>query len=137
MSVAENRKVVHEFFSAMSNGNLQGALNVLDVNIVWTIIGDTPVSKTFRGLKDLEENLVKEIFRCVNPEAGIFLEVIETISEGDKVVARVEGTVEGKYGPYNNTYCHVFTVNDGKIIENMEYLDTTLIHKSWYGKTLS
>ena len=52
-------------------------------------------------------------------------------------VARVQGTIEGKHGPYNNTYCHVFTVHDGKIVEDIEYLDTTLIHKSWYGRTLS
>ncbi len=52
-------------------------------------------------------------------------------------VARVQGTIEGKHGPYNNTYCHVFTVRDGKIVEDIEYLDTALIHKSWYGRTLS
>ena len=137
MSVEENKQVVHEFFRAMSNDNPEGALDVLANDITWTIIGDTPVSKTFQGLKDVEENLLKEIFRCINQEAGITLEVVETISENDKVVARVQGTVEGKHGPYNNTYCHVFTVRDGKIVEDIEYLDTALIHKSWYGRTLS
>mgnify|MGYP001164854875 CR=1 FL=1 len=133
----ENKKVVHEFFNSVSKGNFEGALGVLDADVVWTIIGDTPVSKTFRGLKDVEENLLAEIFKRTNQEAGLNLEVIETISEGDKVVARVQGTVEAKYGPYNNTYCHVFTVLNGKIIEDIEYLDTVLIHKTWYGKTLS
>ena len=137
MSVEENKRVVHEFFNTVSNDNFQGALSVLDVDIVWTIIGDTPISKTFRGLKDVEENLLKEIFRCTKREAGINLEVVETICEGDKVVARVQGTVEAKYGPYNNTYCHVFTVRDGKIIEDIEYLDTALINKTWYGRTLN
>jgi len=137
MSVTENKKVVCEFFSAMSNDNPVGALALLDVDVVWTIIGDTPVSKTFQGLEDVEENLLKEIFRCVKREAGITLDVVETIAEDDKVVARVEGKVEGIYGAYNNTYCHVVTVRDGKIVENIEYLDTTLIHKSWYGRTLS
>ena len=135
--ISENEKPVHEFFNYVSNGNFQGALSVLDRDIVWTIIGDTPVSKTFRGLKDVEENLLQEIFRCTKREAGITLEVIETISEGNKVVARVQGNVEAIYGPYNNTYCHVFTVRNGKIIEDIEYLDTALIHKTWYGKTLS
>ena len=63
MSVEENKRVVHEFFNAVSNDNFEVALNVLDVDIVWTIIGDTPVSKTFRGLKDVEENLLAEIFK--------------------------------------------------------------------------
>ena len=137
MSVEKNKQVVHEFFSAMSNDNPEGALALLANDIVWTIIGDTPVSKTFRGLKDVEENLLNEAFRNIKLEVGITLEVVETIAENDMVVARVQGTIEGKYGPYNNTYCHVFTVRDGKIVEDIEYLDTSLIHESWYGKTLS
>ena len=137
MSIESNKQVVQEFFSAMSNGDLEGALAVLNAEIVWTIIGDTPVSKTFRGIKDLEENCVSEIIQNVKLEAGIALEVVELIGEGDKVVARVQGTCDAKYGPYNNTYCHVFTVRDGKIVEDIEYLDTTLIHKSWYGRTVT
>ena len=135
--INENEKPVYEFFNYVSDDNFEGALSVLDTDIVWTIIGDTPVSKTFHGLKDVEENLLQEIFRCTKREAGITLEVIETISEGNKVVAHVQGNVEAIYGPYNNTYCHVFTVRDGKIIEDIEYLDTALVHKTWYGKTLS
>jgi len=77
MSVEANKQVVREFFSAMSDGNLEGALAVLAADIVWTIIGDTPVSKTFRGLKDLEGNLVNEISRRVKLEVGITLEVAE------------------------------------------------------------
>ena len=86
MSVEENKQVVHEFFSAMSNDNPEGALALLANDIVWTIIGDTPVSKTFRGLKDVEENLLNEAFRNIKLEAGITLEVVETIAENDKVV---------------------------------------------------
>ena len=121
MSLESNKQVVQEFSSAMSNGDLDGALAVLDAEIVWSIIGDTPVSKTFRGIKDLEENLVGEIIQSVKLEAGITLEVVELISEGDKVVARVQGTCDAKYGPYNNTYCHVFTVRDGKIVTPRRY----------------
>jgi len=31
----------------------------------------------------------------------------------------------------------VFAVRGGKIVEDIEYLDTALIQKSWYGRTLS
>ena len=121
----------------MSNDNPAGAFALLEVDVVWAIIGDTPVSKTFQGLEDGEENWLKEIFRGVKREAGITLGVVETIAEDDKVVARAEGNTEGIYGAYNNAYCHVFTVRDGKIVENIEYLDTTLIQKSWCERTLS
>ena len=33
--------------------------------------------------------------------------------------------------PYDNTYCHVFRVADGKIREATEYLDTELITRAF------
>ena len=73
--------------------------------------------------------------RKATPRFGFTPTIVS--GEGDKVVARVQGTCEAKHGPYNNTYCHVFMVRDGKIVEGIEYLDTALIHKSWYSRTLS
>ena len=73
----------------------------------------------------------------LNPSIHFGMEMVELIAEDDKVVARIKGTVTGKYGPYNNTYCHVFTVRDGKIVENIEHLDTALIETALYGKKLA
>jgi ketosteroid isomerase-like protein len=77
-----------------------------------------------------------EVVKKINPDVGIKMDVIELIAEGDKVVARVKGSVEGKYGPYNNTYCHVFTVRDGLIVENFEHMDTVLVERALYGRKL-
>lgn len=41
------------------------------------------------------------------------------------------------FGPYNNTYCHVFTVRDGKIVAAVEYLDTLLVERAPYGRKLA
>lgn len=50
------------------------------------------------------------------------------MAEGDFVVAQVRGQARKKDGtPYNNTYCHVFRLRDGKIIAVNEYMDTELI----------
>jgi hypothetical protein len=67
----------------------------------------------------------------------VHVEIIELIAEGDKVVARAQGTVKGLYGPYNNTYCYVFTVRGGQIVEDIEYLDTLLIERALYGRKLA
>lgn len=134
MSVEANKRIVRDFFAAMSSDNAEKASSLLADDIAWTIIGDTPVSRTFHGHKDCQENLLQEGFRHLKVESGINLEVVETIADDDKVVARVQGKLDGKHGPYNNTYCHVFTIRDGKIAEDV---DTALIHKSWYGRSIS
>ena len=101
------------------------------------MIGDTPVSGTYRGRKAIQEDFLGRLFQQIDHEAGIGMEMVELIAEGDKVVARTRGTIAGKYGPYNNTYCHVFIIRDGKIVENIEHLDTALIETALYAKKLA
>ncbi len=136
MSVETNKQTVRDFFAALSGGDLAGALALCHDDVVWTIIGETPVSKTFTGTKAVEDELMGEVLKVIDVNAGIQVDIVELIAEGDKVVARAQGTITGNHGPYNNTYCHVFTLRDGKIAEDVEYLDTALIHRSLYGQKL-
>lgn len=56
------------------------------------------------------------------------LEIKQLIAEGDKVVSEMQGTSQSAGGKdYNNTYCVVLTLRDGKITEMREYLDTELL----------
>ena len=134
MSVEENKQVIRDFFAALSNGESDRVRGLLHENVAWTIIGDTPVSRTFKGIDGFETDLLGAVFRQIDADAGVKVDIVELIAEGDKVVARAQGQITGKYGPYNNTYCHVFTVRDGKIVEDMEYLDTLLIERALYGR---
>ena len=50
------------------------------------------------------------------------------IAEGEYVVMQSQGTSRTKAGgTYNNTYCHVFRVVNGKVQELVEYLDPAVI----------
>jgi uncharacterized protein len=33
--------------------------------------------------------------------------------------------------PYNNSYCYVVQIDNGKIIRGTAYLDTELVHSIW------
>lgn len=136
MSSDANKQIIRDFFAALSSGDTPRVRELLHEDVAWTIIGDTPVSKTFRGIEGFETGLIGNVLRQIEPDAGVRVDIIELIAEGDKVVARAQGTLQGLYGPYNNTYCHVFTVRDGKITENIEYLDTLLIERALYGRKL-
>jgi hypothetical protein len=49
------------------------------------------------------------------------------IAEDDCVAVQLSGQAVTKDGqPYNNTYCHVFRIRDGKVREVTEYFDTEL-----------
>jgi uncharacterized protein len=54
------------------------------------------------------------------------------LADGEHVVIQCRGrvtTVSGK--PYNNTYCWVIRMADGKMKELTEYCDTALINDTW------
>ncbi|HYS13251.1 MAG TPA: nuclear transport factor 2 family protein, partial [Burkholderiaceae bacterium] len=53
------------------------------------------------------------------------------IAEGDQVVVEARGNNTTRAGmPYNNSYCMIYTVRDGKLKELVEYMDTDLALKA-------
>ena len=54
------------------------------------------------------------------------------IADGDRVVMLSTGRSRTKFGKdYNNSYCHVFRIRDGKVCEVSEYCDTELIRHAF------
>ena len=135
MSIEANKEVVKAFFAAFNRGDVDAALDLLANDMTWTLTGTTPLSGTYRGKDSVRDDFFGKVMQQVDHDAPLEINVIELIAEGDKVVARTEGRVTGKYGPYNNTYCHVFTVTDGLIRANMEFLDTVLVEQALFGKS--
>jgi hypothetical protein len=59
---------------------------------------------------------------------GIHMDIQQLVAEGNRVVAVTSGTTGTLDGrPYNNSYCWVSRVQDGKLAEVIEYSDTELI----------
>lgn len=126
MGIAENKQVVLDFYAAGARGDMDACLLLLADDIVWTNIGTTRFSGTFSGKQVLVQQLLEPLFSQL--KAGITSHIERLIAEGDVVVAQTTGSAETHDGiPYNNAYCQVIRVRDGKIAEVKEYLDTALI----------
>ena len=126
MSIAENKRIVQSFYDAANRGDTEGFLGRLADDVAWTNIGTTKYSGTCAGKGELTARLMGPLFGQL--KAGIAATVHNVIAEGDFVAVQLSGRAETKDGrPYNNTYCHVFRIRDGKIVEVTEYLDTDLV----------
>ncbi len=129
MSNEANKQLVRDFFQGLSEGNVEKALATTSEDFRWTIIGDTPLSGSCSG-HDEVLRFLGSAFEVIDAERGVDLELQSLVAEGDTVVAQVQGKAWGRNGlPYNNTYCHVFEVREGKIQADTEYLDTALVNQ--------
>lgn len=126
MSAQENKTLVRSFFQASNNGDMETSMGLIADDIVWTNIGTTSFSGTHRGISELQEKLLGPLFSRL--ESGVRMTVHRLIAEGDYVVAQMSGEAQTRDGrPYNNTYCWIIRLRDGKFAEVTEYMDTELI----------
>src|SRR5271170_6802469 len=124
MGATENKEVVRQMREATG---LVPMLATMSDDVRWTIIGTTKYSGTMNGKQEIIDKLLHPIFAQLENMGSNHLDNV--IAEGDFVVVQqhASGRKTKTGNPYNNTYCLVFKVIDGKIKEITEYLDTELI----------
>jgi ketosteroid isomerase-like protein len=124
MGAAENKEVVRQLREAKG---LEPMLATMADDVRWTIMGTTKYSHTMNG----KQEIIDKLFRPITAELESMgsNHVDNVIAEGDYVVVQQHATGrKTKTGnPYNNSYCLVYKVIDGKIKEITEYLDTELV----------
>ena len=127
MGTAENKHLLEHVYAELSQGRVQALLESLADDIQWTIIGTTVLSGTSHGKAEVIEQIVKPL-RARLADGPIVFSCERFIAEGEYVVMQAHGQATAKTGkPYNNTYCIVCRIVDGKLKEMTDYIDTELI----------
>jgi ketosteroid isomerase-like protein len=130
MGAAENKRAVQDAFAAWSRGDGGAFFKLLADDVRWTVIGSTPVSRTYVSRQAFLEGAVRPLGEKIS--GAIQPTVRDVIAEGDKVVVQWDGRAVGKNGTlYNQTYCWVMRVENGVVREGTAYLDTELITQLW------
>lgn len=126
MGASENKELVRTIFAS---SNPSAFLDAMADDVKFTLIGTTKYSGSFNSKQELVAKLFEPLFAALD-ENGIRLTPDNLIADGEFVVMQSQGKATGKNRlPYNNTYCHVFRLANGKICEITEYLDTELVTK--------
>jgi len=122
-----NKQLLRHVYAEISKGNVQPLLDSLADDVQWTIIGSTALSGTSRGRQEVIDKLLKPI-RARLADGPIVFQPERFIAEGEYVVMQAKGRATALSGkPYNNTYCIVCRIVDGKVKEMVDYIDTELI----------
>ena len=130
MSIVENKKLIQDAFTAWANGNGMAFFNLLTDTATWTVMGSCPISGTYVGRQRLVEDALTPLREKLagHPTPR----VTNIIAEGDTIVIQWTGTGTTKTGqPYNNSYCCVVQMENGKFTRGTAYLDTDLVRSIW------
>ncbi|MEE2692367.1 MAG: nuclear transport factor 2 family protein [Pseudomonadota bacterium] len=127
MSAAENKKLIAQAYEALAAGDRRplGALYAEDVR--WDMMGTTAWSGLYEGRATIAEKLLAPLFAQFG---DVYVNrALRIIAEDDLVAVESRGRVTTKAGkPYNNAYCWIYRMREGKIVEITEYLDTALVN---------
>ena|SRR5436190_10871329 len=126
MTAIENKELVQSIFAQLAQGNSRPLVEAMADDFCWTVTGRTKWSGTFAGKQAVLSQLL-------TPLRSRIVDRIRTVPErffadGEHVIVEARGNNTTKTGaPYNNTYCFVIRVADGRLREITEYMDTELV----------
>ena len=126
MSARENKQALAVILSALADGETQPFVEALADDVVWTVSGKTAWSKSYRGKTALRSELFQPIMRRFAQPYRLVTE--RMLAEDDFVVVQLRGNgnVSKQGTPYEQHYCWVCRLTDGKLKEVVEYADTEL-----------
>jgi uncharacterized protein len=134
MRALDNKKLIEEIFAAAGNPDSAARDRALFTasladDVTWTVMGQYSWSRTFRGkdaiLNDLLGHVRSQLVDRGRTVAHRF------IAEGDYVVVEAKGDNLTRSGMrYDNDYCLVYRLEDGKIKEIREYCDSVLTEQA-------
>ena len=126
MTATENKRIIQQVFDAAANADTQPFVDAMAEDVLWIVTGRSKWSRRFEGKEALVNDLVRPLFSLFATPYRNIAERIIADDEGN-VVVLARGEVRTKAGrDYNNDYCFVLRLENGKIVEVREYMDSAL-----------
>jgi ketosteroid isomerase-like protein len=121
-----NRQLVRDAFEAMGRSDVRPLTELMTDDFDWIIEGQSRFSRRYEGKEAVKRDLLDVLFQAFATPYRFTID--EIIAEGDRVVVLGRGEVRTKAGKdYNNSYCFVLRLTEGRLVELREYLDTALV----------
>lgn len=125
MGEQHDLRLVQEFYAAFKRGDITGVLDTLAGDVGW-FIPDPLDTMPFVGQRQGGDQIARFIAKLTETEDADQFEPREFIAQRGKVVAL--GHYRWRLRPTGRSYAsdlvHVFTVQDGRVSNFREYLDT-------------
>jgi ketosteroid isomerase-like protein len=128
MSASDNKKLIETIFARIAAGDRTLFVESLADDVMMRVTGQNSWSQTFRGKDALLRDLYGYLGTLLVADRRTV--PLRFIADGDHVVVQATGEMRTKAGvPYNNDYCLIYRLRDGRITEITEYLDSALCER--------
>lgn len=128
-STDDHRQAVRAAFDRWRAGT-GGPFELLAEDAEWTIVGSSPLSKTYHG----RERFLEEVIRPFNARMATPLvpSVRAIYADGDTVIVLFDAAATARDGrAYRNTYTWYLRMAGGEIVEATAFFDTRLFDEMW------
>ena len=142
MSVVANmtdREFIAHFYESLKIADVEAVEACYADDVIFNLVGDTPVSGRWVGKDQCWGVVAMSVFAALKPETVHFSDQWRIVCASDgHVVAMMQGGATGLNGvDYDQTYCHIFKIENQKIIEFHEFFDTALAEAVLFDNPLS
>ncbi len=121
-----NRRLVTEAFQRFVAGDQRPFWDLVADDVRWTVIGSTDISGTFQSKQAFFDNATSKLVSGL--DGPLLGSVRNVLADGDHVVVQWESSAPTKNGGrYEQTYCWVLGLEDGRVVDTVAYLDTEMV----------
>jgi ketosteroid isomerase-like protein len=125
----QNRTRIAAVWTALAGGDGAPFADAMAEDFTWRMMGATAWSGTYAGKADVRGRLLKALnAQFATPYRSLARRIH---ADGEFVIVECDGEVMTQRGrPYNNSYCFVIRMRDGKMAELTEYFDSALVNEA-------
>ncbi|MCP1174390.1 nuclear transport factor 2 family protein [Ralstonia chuxiongensis] len=127
MNALENKQILQAAFAELAVSNAKPFVDLMADDFCWVCTGTTQWSRRYAG----KQTVLGELFAPLRAKLGRITTVANRFTaDGDTVVVEAQGRNTTRDGvAYNNQYCFVIHMQEGKMRELIEYFDTDLVNR--------
>ncbi len=129
----ESKQVIRRYLDALVAGDIDTIRDSFAQDATWTIYGDLPIAGPWSGRDQIVDEFLGTVAGSLFQPGSQTFEFPMLIGEGETVALEWRVRARAANGAdYNNSYCGIFIVRDGKIQTIREYLDSGYAAKTLF-----
>jgi len=134
----KNRRAIETYYRSLAAGDFKNFASLHTEDVAFNLVGNTPVSGRFLGRERCLSDVSARVVKALVPGRFRFAKKWRIMAADENcVVGIMKGGGMAKNGvEYEQTYCQVFTMRNGKIQELHEFFDTVLAEEALFDNRL-